>query len=107
MDKNFKKVKTKIGSSNDEIKKKIMSKIPILKIVLLVIFIYSGIYYTYKEELTNMDENSTFLDCLYFSSVTTVAVGYGDVTPKTQRTKLIVISHTFFVLLFIFVTSSF
>ena len=33
-----KKLKTKIRSNNDDIKKKIISKIPILKIVILVIF---------------------------------------------------------------------
>jgi len=35
-----------------------------------------------------------YLNALYFSTVTTITVGYGDITPKTTLEKVIVIMMT-------------
>jgi Ion channel len=35
----------------------------------------------------------TYVDFLYFSAVTGATVGYGDITPNTAETKLLVIGH--------------
>jgi hypothetical protein len=35
----------------------------------------------------------TYVDFLYFSAVTGATVGYGDITPTTAKTKLLVIGH--------------
>ena len=42
-----------------------------------------------KADLTISDWSELFFDRFYFVLVTTSAVGYGDVIPKTRRLKLI------------------
>ena len=61
----------------------------------LIILVFSIIYYiigshnfNYKHYHLN---KHYFLDCVYFSTVTNSAVGYGDITPKTKLAKIIVI----------------
>jgi uncharacterized membrane protein len=36
-------------------------------------------------------EDVSFTDMLYFSTVTTFTIGYGDITPKTNEVKILVI----------------
>ena len=46
-----------------------------------------------------MDNDSTFLDCFYFSCTTFSSVGYGDITPATDSAKVVVIIQQFLVII--------
>ena len=64
----------------------------ILFINLIICLIFSVIYYVIKSEdnFNGLDEESTFIDCLYFSLTTASSVGYGDISPKSQLAKVFV-----------------
>jgi hypothetical protein len=75
-----------------KINKKIVYKIAGL--IFLIIF-FSLIFYNYYSSKTNWninceDEEVSFTDMLYFSTVTTFTVGYGDITPKNEILKYLV-----------------
>ncbi|MNV97053.1 Ion channel [compost metagenome] len=39
--------------------------------------------------LNTADPASTFMDFVYFCSITITSIGFGDITPNTHHTKLI------------------
>lgn len=45
------------------------------------------------EHFNGLDSNSTFLDYFYFSFTTMSTVGYGDISPISQKAKIIVLVH--------------
>jgi len=61
--------------------------------------IYAKIYYEYREQFNGLSDDSSFLDCFYFSFTTFSTVGYGDISPKTNLTKLLVLSQQIILLL--------
>ena len=61
--------------------------------------IYAKIYYQYRDQFNGLSDDSSFLDCFYFSFTTFSTVGYGDISPKTDLTKLIVLSQQIILLL--------
>lgn len=77
----------------------------------LSIFIYSLIYCflfnkgdfnyntNYKKKYISISDK--FLEMLYFSSITQSTVGFGDISPKTRKAKIIVVVQilTSFILL--------
>ena len=60
--------------------------------------IYATIYYQYKDQFNGLSDDSSFLDCFYFFT-TFSTVGYGYISPKTDLTKLIVLSQQIILLL--------
>ena len=68
----------------------------VIVIQLLIIFVFSLIYYftDYKGFNINFTETSKekleFIDYLYFSIVTSSTVGYGDIHPANNISKIIV-----------------
>ena len=95
---------------------RIINKKQIIKIIyvqLLIIFVFSLIYYKMDSKNFNFrnrnnynnsnnsnnhfifrykDENTkvSFLDFFYFSTVTSASTGFGDITPKTREAKIVV-----------------
>jgi Ion channel len=55
----------------------------------------------------NQSIGSVFLDCVYFSLITSTTIGYGDITPACEATKALVISHIILNLILLFVSLNF
>lgn len=53
----------------------------------------SFFYYFMRDEFKGMSSNTSYSECLYFSLSTSLLVGFGDITPKTQRSRFLVICH--------------
>lgn len=75
-----------------------------IKLNTMVLYILCVIIFAlvYKYAMTVDDFNwpeadttrkRTFLDYVYFSSTTLATVGYGDITPKSQRCRALVIAQ--------------
>lgn len=70
-----------------------------IKIIFTTIIIYAIIYYTIRTEFTGMDETSSFFDCFYFSLTTLSTGSYGDIAPKTNKARCLVMTqHTIIML---------
>ena len=65
----------------------------------LIATFYAIIYYFHRSEFNGLDEESSFLDCWYFSFTTFSTVGYGDISPKTDKAKIFVLSQQMILLL--------
>ena len=59
-------------------------------ITLTITLLYGYLYSQMKEDFGFTDDP---LDPYYFSLMTISTVGYGDFSPKTQRAKVLVMSH--------------
>jgi len=73
-------------------------KFNVLKYYYISIIVFAVIYYSLgieHIELTTHAKDSggklKFIDCLYFSSTTMVTIGYGDIYPKSDLAKSIVL----------------
>ncbi len=65
-------------------------KTTLAHIILVVIF--SIIYFLIgKDNFNNIEDN--YIDYLYFSFITSSSIGYGDITPKTNLAKILVMLH--------------
>jgi voltage-gated potassium channel Kch len=69
----------------------------VIIVQILIIFVFAIIYYfiDYRGFNINFTDTSkdklTFINYLYFSTVTSSTVGYGDIHPTNNITKIIVI----------------
>lgn len=73
---------------------------------LMFILIFAFIYFFMKgeEHFVGLGSDATFMDCLYFAMTTSSTVGYGDISPKSQTARLLVMVHQFVVLMEIIFT---
>ena len=72
----------------------------------IFIFIFACIYYMYGDgDNFNLPsyygENGTmnFIDCVYFSGITHLTVGYGDIAGKSPFIKFVIICQLFVMIL--------
>lgn len=65
---------------------------------ILLIFVYANIYWYYKNDFNNLN---SLTDAYYLSSTTFFSVGFGDILPKTNLAKILIMSNYLFMLLFI------
>ena len=67
----------------------------------MFILIFAFIYFSMKgeEHFVGLGSDATFMDCLYFSMTTSSTVGYGDISPKSQTARFLVVIHQFIVLM--------
>lgn len=74
--------------------------------VTIIVLLFGVLYYYYGtlEFSNNTDVLDSFIDNFYFSAVTFFSVGYGDIYPTTELTKIIVIIQEFssFIILTLF-----
>lgn len=72
---------------------------------LVIVLLFSGVYYQYltPDDFNGGDGLKEYNDYLYFSVITHASVGYGDISPKSRRAKMIVTLHA--VLAFTFIIS--
>jgi hypothetical protein len=63
-----------------------------LEINALMVLVFWMIYYNLGQEHFNGDFH-TPMDALYYTVVTHVTLGYGDISPKTQLARRIVTLH--------------
>lgn len=73
---------------------------------LMFILIFAFIYFSMKSEehFVGLGSDATFMDCLYFAMTTSSTVGYGDISPKSQTARFLVMVHQFVVLMEIMFT---
>lgn len=66
-----------------------------------VIFLFALLYYGIRanNNFNGISRTSSFLDCLYFSTTTASSVGYGDITPKSQLARGLVVIQQILILL--------
>jgi voltage-gated potassium channel len=62
----------------------------ILLILFSIIFVYAGLIYQIEHPI-NPKVYRTFFDALYFAVVTMTTVGFGDVTPLSDKGKLVTV----------------
>lgn len=82
------------------------NKLTYVYVNLLLIFIFSLIYWYYgtSENLTfgsqfGYNDNISYLSALYFSCTTHSTVGYGDITPKSKFMQFIITIHLIILIL--------
>jgi voltage-gated potassium channel len=82
-----------------------MRYVAFLIIPLVILFLFSLItHFWLGEEISGA---KSYIDHLYFSTVTLASVGYGDMVPKTRRAKLLVAAYIIFTYTFmVFVAST-
>ena len=68
-------------------------KLQLLIAVIIIFFIYGGIYSLLGE--THFNNYVSFIDGFYFSMTTLSTTGYGDITPKTTIAKIIIMTQQF------------
>jgi hypothetical protein len=59
---------------------------------LVVMFVYAGVYDSYKEDFENIQG---YEDATYYSCLMMFAVGSKEISPKTTKGRSIVISQVF------------
>jgi voltage-gated potassium channel len=58
-------------------------------IALVVLVLVATIVWVDRDGYRDVDDQLTFLDALYYSTVSLSTTGYGDITPVTQEARLI------------------
>lgn len=81
--------------------------IELLKLYILNIVVYALVYYVLdKMDERHFNHQLTIVDSIYLSTINISTVGYGDILPKSQLSKVLVISQILSLLAIISITTS-
>ena len=66
----------------------------------MIQLLFAMIYYNIRgnNNFNGLDEESTFIDCLYFSFTTGSSVGYGDISPRSKYARILSMMHQYCVI---------
>jgi|SaaInlStandDraft_5_1057022.scaffolds.fasta_scaffold05920_4 uncharacterized membrane protein len=69
----------------------------------LIVIIFMAMVYKYigKDHFNHNNSLNSFSDYLYYSIITHVSIGYGDISPKTQLARRVVSMHSIIMLFLI------
>lgn len=65
----------------------------VFRFVGIILFFFAAINYIYKDAIFSDGKVETFIDSLYFTSITITTLGFGDITPVTQVGKILVVAE--------------
>lgn len=69
-------------------------------LIIIIIILFSTILYLFMHnEINNCN---TYVDYIYFGTITVATIGYGDMYPKTQKTKIFITIYLLLVYYIIF-----
>lgn len=69
-------------------------------IIILIIITFSSILFLFFEN--HIKNCHTFVDHLYFGTITVTTIGYGDMYPTTQVSKIMSVFYILTIYIFIF-----
>lgn len=64
---------------------------------LVLMLIFAGIYFITFDTFEEKDNKLSLTDSIYFSGISHFTLGYGDITPKSKITRMIVVFHALLV----------
>ncbi len=70
-------------SPQRQVARRLLAAVAVLWITVLLVYLDRGGY------VDNADSDVTFLDCLYYTTVTLSTTGYGDITPASDSARLV------------------
>lgn len=84
------------------------NKFSFYKLYFLVLIIFSLIYwllgtsenFNFDKKTNNNSDSLTFINSLYFSFITQSTIGYGDITPKSELMRIIVMCQLILLVLY-------
>ena len=87
------------------------NKFSFYKLYFLVLISFTLIYwllgtsenFNFDKVANNNSDNLTFINALYFSFITQSTTGYGDITPKTKLTRIIVMCQLICLVLYLII----
>ncbi|MEU3194409.1 potassium channel family protein [Streptomyces sp. NPDC006992] len=70
-------------SPQRQVARRLLAALTVLWVTVLLVYLDRGGY------VDNSDSDVTFLDCLYYTTVTLSTTGYGDITPASDSARLV------------------
>ena len=73
-----------------------------VNLILCIVFsvIYKFVFVMDPENSFNgLDKDSNFIDFFYFATTTTSTIGYGDISPKSNIARAVIIIHQLLVMM--------
>jgi hypothetical protein len=70
-------------------------KIFLIHVFVIILFYFINTIYLHPNDFKGGDTIKTNLDMLYHTIITHASIGYGDISPQTQKSRTIATIHVF------------